>query len=100
MGYSKIHIINEEMYQQLLDMVFSKDGDNKKLAEEIILNSNTDDLITCHYLEEICLMLFMINPNSKLSQFYINLKNQPKWKKVQQNHLAFQDNMFGLPDED
>ena len=98
MEYQKLHIINEGMYQQLLDMIFSKDKNDLYLAEEIILNSNIDDLNTCHYLEEICLMQVMINPNSKLSQFYINLRNQPNWKLVQDAYLAFQEKDFMVDD--
>jgi len=46
MEYQKLHIITEEMYQQLLDMIFSNDKNDLYLAEEIILNSNIDDLNT------------------------------------------------------
>lgn len=99
MGYQKIHTITEEMYQQLLDMLSSKDKNDFYLAEEIILNTNTDDLYTCHYLEEICLIQIMVNPYSNLVKFYINLKDQPNWKLVQEAHLTFQDDIFGLPDK-
>jgi gamma-glutamyl phosphate reductase len=98
MEYQKLHVITEEMYQQLLDMVFSKDENDLHLAEEIILNADTDDLNTCHYIEDICLMQVMINPNSKLSQFYINLKKQPNWKLVQDAYLAFQEKDFIIND--
>ena len=98
MEYQKLHIITEEIYNQLLDMLSSKDKNDFYLAEEIILNVNTDDLYTCHYLEEICLIQILINPNSKLSQFYINLKKQPNWKLVQDAYLAFQEEDFIIND--
>jgi hypothetical protein len=100
MEYQKLHIITEEMYQQLLDMVFSKDENDLHLAEEIILNADTDDLMTCHYIEEICLPVIFLKPISPLSKYYLNLKNQPGWKLVQQNYLAFQDEQFGFPIKD
>lgn len=100
MEYQKIHVITEEMHEQLLDMIFSSDEDNKKLAEEIILNANTDDLLTCHYIEDICLTTVISKPNSPIARYYLNLRNEPTWKLIQSNYLAFQDEMFGLPDED
>jgi hypothetical protein len=98
--YSKIHKIDEEMYQRLLDMVHSVEGNDIGLACEIILNSDTDDLHTCHYIEELSLTL-IINQNATqnhkdIGNFYLNLKQQPSWKKVQEAHLAFQDDLFGL----
>jgi hypothetical protein len=100
MKYQKIHIITEEMYQQLLDMIFSKDESNLHLAEEIIVNANTDDLITCKYIEDICLTAVMTKPTSPISEYYLELRKQPNWKLVQEAYLAFQDEDFGLPDKD
>lgn len=100
MEYQKIHVITEEMHEQLLDMIFSSDEDNKKLAEEIILNADTNDLLTCHYIEDICLTTVISKPNSPIARYYLNLRNEPTWKLIQSNYLAFQDEMFGLPDED
>jgi len=100
MEYQKLHIITAEMYEMLLDMIFSKDENDLHLAEEIILNADTSDLMTCHYIEDICLPVIFSKPNSPLSRYYLNLKNEPGWKIVQQNYLAFQDDMFGLPIED
>ena len=99
MEYQKLHIITEEMYQQLLDMVFSKDENDLHLAEEIILNADTDDLMTCHYIEDICLTIVITKPTSPLSRYYLNLRKEPNWKLVQEAHLAFRDEQFGLPDE-
>jgi homospermidine synthase len=100
MEYTNIHIIDEEMYNNLLDMIYSKDINNRELAIEIIFNADTNDLMTCHYIEEICLTTIMTQPKSPINDFYIHLRNQPNWKIVQQNYLAFQDDMFGLPIED
>jgi hypothetical protein len=99
MEYQKIHVINEEMYQQLLDMVFSKDENNLHLAEEIILNANTDDLNTCYYIEDICLTTIAFKPYSPLNHYYLELKKQPNWKLVQDAKLAFRDEWFGIPDK-
>ena len=100
MEYQKLHIITEEMYQQLLDMVFSKDENDLHLAEEIIINANTDDLNTCHYIEDICLTTVITKPTSPIARYYLNLRKEPNWKLVQDAHLAFREDMFGLPDED
>lgn len=100
MEYQKIHVITEEMHKQLLDMIFSSDEDNKKLAEEIILNADTDDLLTCHYIEDICLTTVISKPNFPIARYYLNLRNEPTWKLIQSNYLAFRDEIFGLPDED
>jgi gamma-glutamyl phosphate reductase len=100
MEYQKLHIITEEMYQQLLDMVFSKDESDLHLAEEIILNADTDDLNTCHYIEDICLTTVITKPHSPLNHYYLELRKQPNWKLVQNAHLAFRDEWFGIPNED
>lgn len=99
MEYQKLHIITEEMYQQLLDMVFSKDENDLHLAEEIIINADTDDLNTCHYIEDICLISIITKPQSPLKHYYLELRKQPNWKLVQEAHLAFRDEAFGIPDE-
>ena len=99
MEYQKLHVITEEMYQQLLDMVFSKDENDLHLAEEIVLNADTDDLNTCHYIEDICLTSVITKPQSPLHHYYLELRKQPNWKLVQEAHLAFRDESFGIPDE-
>ena len=99
--YSKILKIDEEMYQRLLDMVHSTEGNDIGLACEIMLNSDTDDLYTCHYIEELSLTVIINNKatenHKSIVDFYLNLKQQPAWKKVQEAYLAFQDNLFGYP---
>lgn len=99
MEYQKLHVITEEMYQQLLDMVFSKDENDLHLAEEIISNANTDDLNTYHYIEDICLTIVMTKPQSPLNHYHLELRKQPNWKLVQETYLTFQDEAFGIPDE-
>jgi len=96
MEYQKLHVITEEIYQQLLDMIFSKDENDLHLAEEIILNADTDDLNTCHYIEDICLTFVITKPQSPLHHYYLELRKQPNWKLVQEVHLAFRDEAFGL----
>jgi gamma-glutamyl phosphate reductase len=98
MEYQKLHIITEEMYQQLLDMIFSKDENDLHLAEEIILNADTDDLNTCHYIEDICLTTVITKPHSPLNHYYLELRKQPNWKLVQDTHLAFRENDFTIDD--
>lgn len=99
--YSKIYKIDEEMYQRLLDMVHSTEGNDIGLACEIMLNSDTDDLHTCHYIEELSLTIIINNKatenHKSIVDFYLNLKQQPAWKKVQEAYLAFQDDLFGYP---
>jgi hypothetical protein len=99
MEYQKLHVITEEMYQQLLDMIFSKDENNLHLAEEIILNADIDDLNTCHYIENICLTSVITKPHSPIKHYYLELRKQPNWKLLQDSYLSFRDEWFGIPDK-
>lgn len=89
MKHQKIHIINEEMNQQLLEMVFSKNGDDIKLAEEIILNSNIDDLNTFYYVENIGMILNYLHPKPLIVNFYLGLKKHPNWELYIQEVNSF-----------
>jgi hypothetical protein len=101
MEYSNVHIIDEERFNQLLEMLSSKDEGNSNLAVEILINSDTNDLNTCHYVENLALVsMFAAKPFSKIvEKYYTWLKQQPNWKKVQEAHLAFYDNLFNIDDE-
>jgi hypothetical protein len=101
MEYSDIHIIDEKTYDQLLEMIGSKEEGNAEMATEILINADTNDLNTCHFVENIALMcIFSSKPYSKkISEYYLHLKQQPNWKKVQDTHLAFYDELFSIEEE-
>jgi hypothetical protein len=101
MEYSNVHIIDEKMYNQLLEMIGSKEENNAEMAVEILINSDTNDLNTCHYIENLALIsMFSSKPFSKtVEKYYTWLKQQPNWKKVQEAHLAFYDNLFNIDEE-
>jgi hypothetical protein len=101
MKYSNLHLIDEERFNQLLEMLSSKDEENANLAVEILINSDTNDLNTCHYIENLSLVcIFSSKPYAKkVQEYYLYLKQQPNWKKVQDAHLAFYDDLFNIEEE-
>lgn len=87
MEYQKIHTIDKEMYDTLMSMVLSEDEDNINVVEEIILNSNTDDISSYGYIQDICLSIIIRHYDSSLKPFYLELRNHPNWKIFQEKCL-------------
>jgi gamma-glutamyl phosphate reductase len=99
MKYEKFHLIDEEMHHQLLEMFGSTEEDGA-LAVEIIVNADTDDLNTCFYIEDLALV-FIFSQNKyaqQLKDYYFELRKQPNWKKVQESHKAFSDEIYAIDD--
>jgi hypothetical protein len=99
MKYEKFHLIDQEMYDQLLEMFASTEEDGA-LAVEIIINADTDDLNTCFYIEDLALgFIFSKNKYARqLYDYYFELRKQPNWKKVQEAHKAFSDEIYAIDD--
>lgn len=87
MEYQKIHIIDKKMYEILMNMVSSGDKDNISLAEEIILNSNTDIISSYGFIQNICLSVIIKKPFSPLKSYYLELREHPNWKIFQEYYL-------------
>lgn len=87
MEYQKIHTIDKEMYDTLMSMVLSEDEDNINMVEEIILNSNTDDISSYGYIQDICLSIIIRHYDSSLKSYYLKLRKHPNWKIFQEECL-------------
>lgn len=98
MKYEKLHIIDEEMRNQLVEMLHSTEEDGA-LAVEVIINADTDDLNTCFYIEDMALGFIFSRSTytEKLKDYYFELRKQPNWKTVQESHKAFRDELFEIP---
>ena len=87
MEYQKLHLIDREMYNRLMDMVLSGNKDDLSLVEEIILNSNTDIISAYGFIPNICLSIIIRKPFSPLKSYYLELREHPNWKIFQRDYL-------------
>lgn len=88
---SKTHLIDEEVYQNLLEMLFSDDVTNHELAGGILINADYDDLTTLFYIDNLIPVIMSINTIDKenVLQFYNSIKKGELWDELQEHYKEF-----------